>query len=202
MLNARVADPTGGFDLVCGGNTTSLSASIRTIPRPSFVSVSGRAQLFRRDGKPLLTIRPDQVQVIDRRTRDQWIITTARATLMRLDLMNQVLEGTCADSRIQRARSHYSPSREDLGNLAGMVAGALASVRSSEETNRPSPTNPRETIMEYIRAAGGPRGVAVEEILNMAGQWSVTQDAILAAIESLIVDDECYQPQKGFVKPL
>ena len=66
MLSARLADPTGGFDLVCGGNNTALAESIRKIPLPSFVSVSGQAQLYRKEGKPVLTIRPEQVQVIDR----------------------------------------------------------------------------------------------------------------------------------------
>jgi RPA family protein len=202
MLTARIADPTGGFDLVCGGNNTLLSASIRKIPLPSFISVSGRAQLYRRDGKTVLTIRPDQVHVIDRRIRDQWIVATAAATLERLERMNQALNGNSTDSRILRARTCYSTTTEDLMNLADMVAGALASVRPPDETEGPVQVNPRDMIMEYIRTAGGPRGVAVEEILEMARQKAVPRESVLAAIESLIVEDECYQPQKGYVKPL
>jgi DNA replicative helicase MCM subunit Mcm2 (Cdc46/Mcm family) len=62
--------------------------------------------------------------------------------------------------------------------------------------------DPREIILEYIRTTSGPRGVAVEEILEMATMRAISREAVLAAIESLIVEDECYQPQKGFVKPL
>jgi uncharacterized protein len=202
ILTARVADPTGGFDLVCGGNTTPLSESIRKIPLPSFVSVSGRAQLYRRDGKPVLTIRPDQVHVIDRRIRDQWIITTAIATLARLVLLDRVLKGTCVDSGMKRACSHYSLTSGDLNKLADMVSGALSSVRPSQETDGMVQADPRDMVMEYIRTATGPRGVAVENILEMARQRAVPPELVLAAIESLIVDDECYQPRKGFVKPL
>ncbi len=204
MLSARLSDPTGGFDLVCGGNATLLTESIRRIPLPSFISVSGRAQLYRKDGKPVLTMRPEQVQVIDRSTRDQWIVTTAAATLARLRLMHSALQGTCTDSRILKVCRHYSVNHKDLDEMAEMIATALSSVRSSPETSDADAAliDPRETVMEYIRAASGPRGVAVEEIIKMAGEWAVSQEAILAAIESLIVDDECYQPQKGFVKPL
>ena len=202
ILTARVADPTGGFDLVCGGSNTSLSESIRKIPRPSFVSVSGRAQLYRREGKHVLTIRPDQVHVIDRGIRDKWIITTARATLARLDLMNQVLKGTCTDSRMIRACSHYSLTTEDLNKFAGLVSSALSSVRPSQETEETVHTDPRILVMEYIHTATGPRGVAVEDILEMARQRAIPPELVLAAIESLIVEDECYQPQKGYVKPL
>jgi RPA family protein len=202
MLSARVADPTGGFDLVCGGNNTALAELIRRIPLPSFVSVSGRAQLYRREGKVVPTIRPDQVHVIDRRVRDQWVITTAQCTLARLQLMHHALQGTCTDSRILQVCSHYSLTLKDLGELAALVAGALRSVRPSQETDRVVQADPRKMIMEYIRTTSGPGGVAVDEILEMAQLRAVSKEAVLAAIESLIVEDECYQPRKGFVKPL
>jgi hypothetical protein len=202
MLAARVADPTGGFDLICGGNTTALAESIRKIPLPSFVSVSGRAQLYRKEGKPLLTIRPDLIQVIDRRVRDQWVITTAIATLARLELVHQVQKGTCADSRTLQAYSHYSLTIKDLGDLAALVAGALTSVRPPREMDSVLPADPREMVMEYIRTTSGPGGVAVEAILEMAQMKAVSRESVLAALESLIVEDECYQPQKGYVKPL
>ena len=202
MLSFRVADPTGGFDLVCGGSKTSLAESIRKIPLPSFVTVSGRAQLYRKEGKAVPAIRPDQVQVIDRRVRDQWVITTAHHTLARLDLMHHALQGTCTDSRILQACSHYSLTLKDLGELAALVAGALASVRPSQETESVVQSDPREMIMEYIRTTSDPRGVAVQEILEMAQLRAISREAVLAAVESLIVEDECYQPQKGFVKPL
>ena len=202
MLSFRVADPTGGFDLVCGGKNSTLAESIRKIPLPAFVSVSGRAQLYRREGKAVLTIRPDQVHVIDRLIRDQWVITTANSTLARLKLVNCALKGTCTDSRILQACSHYSLTVKELGELADMVAGALSSVRPSQETDYAEQADPREMIMEYIRTASGPRGVAVEEILEMAAMRAISREAVLATIESLIVEDECYQPQKGYVKPL
>src|SRR5512136_1120482 len=160
MLSFRVADPTGGFDLVCGGNLTALAESIRKIPLPPFVSISGRAQLYRKEGKAVPAIRPDQVHVIDRRVRDQWVITTAHHTLARLELMHRALQGTCTDSRIQQACSHYSLTLKDLGELAALVAGALASVRPSQETESVVQRDPREMIMEYIRTTGDPRGVA------------------------------------------
>lgn len=202
MLSFRVADPTGGFDLVRGGKNTQFADLIRNIPLPSFVSVSGRAQLYWKEGKAVLTIRPDQVQVIDRRVRDQWVITTAYSTLARLKLVNGVLKGTCTDNRILQVCSHYSLTVKELGELADMVAGALSSVRPAQETDKAEQADPREMIMDYIRTSSGTRGVAVEEILEMAQMKAVSREAGLAAIESLIVEDECYQPQKGYVKPL
>jgi RPA family protein len=202
MLSFRIADPTGGFDLVCGGKNTPLAASIHKIPLPSFVSVSGRALLYRREGKPVPTIRPDQVHVIDRLIRDQWVITTANATVARFGLVHCALKGTCTDRRILQACSHYSVTVKELAEMAAMVAGALSGVRPSQETVNAKQADPREMIREYIRTARGPRGVAVEEILEMAAMRAISREVVLATIESLIVEDECYQPQKGYVKPL
>jgi uncharacterized protein len=202
ILSARLADPTGGFDLVCGGNNTALAGLIRKIHLPSFVSVSGRAQLYRREGKAVLTIRPDQVRIIDRRVRDRWVIATAIATLARLREVHKALQGISTESRVLRACSHYSLTLQDLQDMAGIVAGALTSVRPLVEMENPVLADPREIIMDYIRATSGPRGVAVEEILEMAGLKAVPPETVLAVIESLIVEDECYQPQKGYVKPL
>jgi len=150
----------------------------------------------------VLTIRPDQVQVIDRRIRDQWVITTASSTLARLEAMHRAMQGTCTDKQILRVCSHYCLTRDDLRRLAEMVAGALSSVRPTQETDSAAQTDPRDMVMEYIRTTAGPRGVAVEEIIEIAQLRAVSKEAVLAAIESLIVEDECYQPQKGFVKPL
>ena len=201
MLSARLADPTGGFTLVCGSSST-IAESIRKISLPAFVSVTGRTQAYRTEEGTVPAIRPDLVLVIDRSVRDQWVVTTAAATLERLEAMHRVMEGTCTDTGICRAFSHYSLATSDLRTLAEMVASALASVRPRESVAEAAVVDPRGTIMEFIRSSGGPRGVAVEEILEKARLHAISREGALAAIESLIMEDECYQPQKGFVKPL
>jgi uncharacterized protein len=205
MLSFRIADPTGGFDLVCGGSNTALAESIRKIMVPSFVSVAGRAQLYRKEGKTVLTIRPELVHVIDRYVRDRWVITTGMATLARLKLVYRAMHGSCTDTWITRACAHYSLTYEDLGEMASMVEGALASVRPLQETDTTHTivqADPQKIVMEFIRATRNPRGVAVEDIIEMAQLKAISKEAVLAAIEALIVEDECYQPQKGFIKPL
>jgi hypothetical protein len=57
-------------------------------------------------------------------------------------------------------------------------------------------------VLEFITSKSGSQGSAIEEIIAMAAMQGVTQEAVLAAIESLIIDDECYQPRKGFIKLL
>lgn len=201
MIHARVADPTGGFDCAFGGQKTPMAEFVRKIAMPMFVSVSGRAQLFRSGGTPLVTVRPDHMQVIDRTVRDQWVITTAQATLARLRLMHAALNSTCTNSRVLRAFSHYSVTAADLDGLADMVAGALKSVRTQQSIAAVQ-EDPREIVMEYLRTTSNPRGVAVEAVIDMGQTKAISKETVLAVIESLIMEDECYQPQKGYIKLL
>jgi hypothetical protein len=60
----------------------------------------------------------------------------------------------------------------------------------------------RLLIIELLKARPGPRGVSVQEIIELLGTRGVFQDVVLKAVEALIVDDECYQPQKGFIRLL
>jgi RPA family protein len=201
MVYPRIADPTGVFDLVIGGRNTALAETFCKLPVPSFVTVTGRAQMYLKKGVVVLSVRPDNVLVVNRPVRDQWVLATAKSTLKRLHRMNIALQGSCADERILAAVRHYSMTKTRLRELAQMVEGAVLTVHPPE-SEAPAQPDIRTLVMELIMAGSGPRGISVEEILNQAAMRGVMQEAVLAAIESLITDDECYQPQKGFVRPL
>ncbi len=93
MVNSRIADPTGVFNLVIGGRNTALADVFRNLPLPSFITVTGRSQMYQKDGRFVLSVRPDSVQNVNRQVRDQWVLSTAQSTLGRLFLMNQALQG-------------------------------------------------------------------------------------------------------------
>ncbi len=103
MVHTRLADPTGAFDLVIGGRNTPLAETICTIPVPSFVTVSGRAQMYVKSGVVHVSVRPDHIRKVDRQVRDQWVLVTAKSTLVRLRLINLAILGTCTDTHILTA---------------------------------------------------------------------------------------------------
>jgi len=201
MVHTRIADPTGVFNLVIGGRKSPLAETIRTLTVPSFVTVTGRAQMYLKEGRVELSVRPDYIQSVSRLVRDQWVITTAQSTLERLFLMNHALQGTCSDDRILVAFHHYSITKTRLRELSMMVESAVNAVRPVE-CEAPRQPDVRTLVMELILTGSGPRGISVDQIIKQAAMSGVSQEAVLAVIESLIIDDECYQPQKGFVKPL
>jgi hypothetical protein len=92
-------------------------------------------------------------------------------------------------------------TKNRLHDLAGMVESAVQTVRLTE-SDAPASRDVRTQVMEIIQGGSGSRGIAVDEIIKQAAIRGIAQEVILSAIESLILDDECYQPQKGFVKTL
>ena len=202
VLHCRLADPTGAFDIVAGGRRGPVAEQIRAIPVPSFVAVTGTAQLYAKNGGWVVSVRPDYVRVIDRAGRDRWIIVTADMTTTRIEQLFAALEGNTGDTRACSVIRHYGLTRERLRDLAAMAGGALASVRTAPATPLVAEAAISTIIMEIIRAKSGPRGVAVQDVIDDAGGRGFTQEAVLAAIGTLVANDDCYQPQKGYVKPL
>jgi len=120
---------------------------------------------------------------------------------VRLRLMNLAILGTCTDTHILTAIRHYSITGAAISKLALMVEGAVQTVRSVSGEILALP-DIRTEVMELMATENRPEGIAVEDIIRQAAESGIPQEAVLAAIESLIIDDECYQPRKGFVKPL
>ncbi len=101
-----------------------------------------------------------------------------------------------------RAYRHYAVTAAGLEDLLLMVEGAVRST-CPDGTNPPeSQPDARALVLELMQAQSGPRGMAVEEIIGTLVLRGIPKEAVLAALESLIVDDECYQPQKGYVRLL
>jgi len=201
MVHTRMADPTGAFNLVIGGRNTPLAEIFCKVPVPSFVTISGRAQMYVKNGVSNVTVRPEQIRIVDRHVRDQWVLVTAKSTLMRLTLINLAMTSSCTDTRILTAIRHYSITRDRLRELALMVERALQTVHSDSCEPAVQP-DIRTLVMELMAAGDRPEGIAVEEILRVATDRGVSRESVLTVLESLITDDECYQPRKGFVKPL
>jgi hypothetical protein len=201
MVNSRIADPTGVFNLVIGGRNTALAEVFRNLPIPSFVTVTGRSQIYQKDGRFVLSVRPDSVRNVNRQVRDQWVLSTAQSTLGRLFLMNQALQGRCSDDRVLAVFHHYSITKIRLRELATMIEEAVSTVQTIE-SELPVQQDVRTRVTDLIHAGSGPKGISVDEIITQAAACGIPRESALAIIESLIIDDECYQPLKGFVKPL
>lgn len=202
MLRCRIADPTGAFDVIAGGRNAVFARSLRKIPVPSFVTITGYAQRYQKNGKAVLSVRPEDIQAVDRACRDQILLVTAEYTLQRLEHLQGALEKTSTDDRVLQVIRHYAFSPAKILELVHLVEGVVQNIRPQEPQPPAGQTEVRAVVIDLMKDRAGPRGIAVEEIMETLAVRGIRKEEVLAALESLIVDDECYQPQKGYVKLL
>jgi len=101
FYRGRVVDPTGTFFIMAGSYRPEAMQQLARIEPPAFVAVVGKPNLYTTpDGTCLVSVSAESISVVDRETRDLWVLDTARETLDRLDAF-----GTTEDSR--KAQEEY-----------------------------------------------------------------------------------------------
>lgn len=202
LHRCRVADPTGAFDIVIGRRNAPLARALGEIPVPSFVAVTGCARLFQKNSAYHLSVHPEQITEIDRAYRDQILLTTAEYTLRRLDRIRLAILGEITDEKIRKTIRHYAISPAMIQELVLMVESAVQAIRPPAAAPAADPSMVHSAVMGLVQTSKGPRGIAIEEILETLALQGIRKEDVLATIEALVVDDECYQPQKGYIRQL
>lgn len=120
FYRARVVDPTGTTFVTAGNYQPESMQQIARVEPPAFVAVVGKPNVFEAPdgGGVYVSLRAESVTVVDRETRDLWVLDAARATLDRIEAY-----GTSEDSK--KAAEVY---RIDPGLYRRTVADALAQM--------------------------------------------------------------------------
>jgi RPA family protein len=123
FYRGRVADPTGTFFIMAGSYQPEAMQQLARIEPPQFVAVVGKPSVYQTpDGAFLVSIRLESITVVDRETRDAWVLDTAARTLDRIDA---AAAGTSPDAA--RIKEHY-PTLEPAV-FRKMAYDALAQIR-------------------------------------------------------------------------
>jgi RPA family protein len=120
FYRARVVDPTGTTFVTAGNYQPEAMQQIARVEPPAFVAVVGKPNVFESPdgGGVYISLRAESVTVVDRETRDLWVLDAAKATLDRIDAY-----GTAEDSK--KAAEEY---RIDPALFRKTVADALAQM--------------------------------------------------------------------------
>ena len=101
FYRGRVVDPTGTFFIMAGSYQPEAMQQLAKIEAPSFVAVIGKPSLYRKDetSTPMVSIRVESINVVDKDTRELWVLDTARQTLDRVDKFNNEYGPGCDESK-------------------------------------------------------------------------------------------------------
>jgi len=103
FYRGRVVDPSGTFFVMAGSYQPEAMQQIAKIDTPAFVAVIGKPNLYQTpDGAFLVSVRVESITVVDKETRDLWVLDTATRTLDRVEMM---AKGTSPD--VIKAKEQY-----------------------------------------------------------------------------------------------
>lgn len=103
FYRGRVVDPTGTFYVMAGSYQPEAMQQLAKIETPAFVAVIGKPNLYKKpDGAILVSVRVESITVVDKETRDLWVLDTAKRTL---DRINAMAAGTATD--VVKAKEQY-----------------------------------------------------------------------------------------------
>ncbi len=124
----RVSDPTGAFYAYVSRFQPDALESLMDIEPPTLVAVVGKVRVFERNGRLFVSVRPENLVVVESETRDYWIYETAKKTLDRIVRMERREDD---DSKL--AWQIYAPN---LNEYRQMVKNALMSLREEVELTK------------------------------------------------------------------
>ena len=123
FYRGRVVDPSGTFYVMAGSYQPEAMQQLAKIDTPAFVAVVGKPNLYQTpDGAFLVSVRLESITIVDKETRDLWVLDAAARTLDRIDAYKT---GTTKD--ILTAREQY-PSI-DINAFRKTAYDALAQIR-------------------------------------------------------------------------
>jgi hypothetical protein len=123
FYRGRVVDPSGTFFVMAGSYQPEAMQQIAKIDTPAFVAVIGKPNLYQTpDGAFLVSVRVESITVVDKETRDLWVLDTAARTLDRVEMM---AKGTSPD--VIKAKEQYPGI--DVAVFRKTAYDALAQIR-------------------------------------------------------------------------
>ncbi len=123
FYRGRVVDPSGTFFVMAGSYQPEAMQQLAKIDTPAFVAVVGKPNLYQTpDGAFLVSVRLESITVVDKETRDLWVLDTAARTLDRIDM-----SATGSEPDVIKAKEQYP--NIDVNTFRKTAYDALAQIR-------------------------------------------------------------------------
>jgi len=126
QYRARVSDATGTFYISASSFQSEAMAQLSKIEVDeggAFVVVIGKPNVYNsQDGRVLVSVRVESIQVVSREDRDMWVVDAARSTLARI---NRMFLESSNDQDIADAKASYQQTSEYWKKMVYTALAAL-----------------------------------------------------------------------------
>jgi RPA family protein len=109
---------------MAGSYQPEAMQQLAKIEAPAFVAVIGKPTLYRKDdaSTPMVSVRVESINVVDKDTRELWVLDTAARTLDRIDIFK-----TSTEPDVIKAKEQYPAI--DPSVFRRMAYDALAQIK-------------------------------------------------------------------------
>jgi RPA family protein len=218
MWKARIVDPTGAFTVYAGQYQTEASIFFSTVRVPAFIALTGKARIYEPEpGLVFVSIRAEEVNIVDEEIRNRWVVDTAEQTVERLEAFSDALTSGYHEEKLQE----YLLERGVSSELAEGISIALererspgefakllqASIREGLKTldsdsgnNTCAKADQKEFVLELLRDMGGSKGVDYATFMDAAASRGIPEQLVEEVIRSLLAGGQCYEPKIGIIR--
>jgi len=141
----------------------------------------------------------EEVETVEERVRNGWILTTAWLTMERIELLrsaisskNQEQENVFSDN-FKEAVEHYALDNDKLDAFASTAINAVKSMWKDYHTKT------KETIVELVRKAEK-SGIGREKLVRALKTKGLKEEWVEEVIDELIMEGQCYETDSGVLK--
>ncbi|MBW6470086.1 MAG: DNA-binding protein [Methanosarcinaceae archaeon] len=216
LWRARVVDPSGALIVYAGQYQLEAAMFLSTLEVPAYVSVVGKARIYEpEDGSVFVSIRPEDINVIDSDIRDRWIVDTAELTLNRVDafsialasglrgtelfehlVQNNIPKGLAEG--ISLALDYYHTDTNYVDKMKDVVLNCVKSIGSESDNENAIPDE--DLILEVMKKMDTGKGINYAELIIIAKSRGMAENVIVAAVRKLLAKGMCYEPKIGILK--
>ncbi|MDW7730914.1 MAG: DNA-binding protein [Methanolobus sp.] len=218
LWKARISDPTGTFTVYSGNYQPEASVFLSTIEVPSYVTLVGKVRSYEPgDGSVFVSIRPEEINHASEDIRNRWVVETARLTLDRLDVFEDVLSSGMNETEIVGflskgdvpsylkegiclALDYYHTDLAYLKELKEDVRNALVSIGKGLSSKEGFQSDAEVVVLQLLEEMNEGRGVEYSTMVMEANSKDISAEAVDSAVRSLLSRGHIYEPKVGFLR--
>lgn len=218
MWKARIVDPTGAFTVYAGQFQPDASIFFSTVQVPAFIALTGKARIYEPEpGSVFVSIRAEEVNVVDEETRNRWVVDTAEQTIDRLEaftdafasgyrgetLREYMLEKGFSEELaegVSIALERERAPQEFAKQLRASIREGLKALNLESEDATEAQADQKEFVLELLREMGGGKGVDYASFVEAAILKGIPEEVVEEVVRSLLAGGQCYEPKIGIIR--
>jgi uncharacterized protein len=217
MWKARIVDPTGAFTVYAGQYQPDASSFFSTVQVPGFIALTGKVRIYEPEpGSVFVSIRAEEVNVVDEEIRNRWVVDTAEQTIERLETLSNALASGYRGEKLRQyllekgvsselsegisiSLERQRASQEFVNLIRTYIKEGLKFLDFDSESNACN-ADQKEFVLELLREMGGNRGIDYAAFVDAAVSKGVSEEFVEEVVRSLLATGQCYEPRIGIIR--